>query len=69
MYKIETKEAVDEAKVAEARVVGFNMPFWSIVIMILKITLAAIPVVIVLTVVWWFMLGLLMGIAASLRTL
>ena len=49
--------------------VGIDMPFWSMVGLILKISLAAIPAMFILSLIWVVVVGTLGGILAVLSAL
>ena len=49
--------------------VGIDMPFWSMVRLILKICLAAIPAMFILSLIWVVVVGTLGGILAVLSAL
>ena len=44
------------------RIVGINIPFWDLVILLVKLSLAAVPAFAILAVVWLFVGRVLIGI-------
>ena len=49
------------------RVVDFTMPFWSLVGFMIKVSLASIPAVIILAVVYLFAVAIFGGVLAGIR--
>ena len=54
-----------ETVTGRARIVGINIPFWDLVVLLVKLSLAAIPAVIILAILWGiigaFFVGLFTG--------
>ena len=45
-----------------ARIVGVTIPFWDLVFLLVKLSLAAIPAIAILAVVWLFVGGFAVGV-------
>ena len=54
-----------DTEVGRARIVGINIPFWDLVILLVKLSLAAIPAIIILAGVWLFIAGFLAALFTS----
>jgi xanthosine utilization system XapX-like protein len=50
----------------EARIVDFKMPFWSMVGFLVKVSIAAIPAIIILSIIGFLIFAALAGIGASM---
>jgi hypothetical protein len=50
----------------EARIVDFKMPFWSMVVFLVKLSIAAIPAIIILSIVGALIFAVFGGIGAAL---
>lgn len=48
-----------------ARIVGIDIPFWDLVFLLVKLSMAAIPAVIILAVVWLIVGGFLVGLVTG----
>ena len=48
---------MEDYGVKEVNIVDIKMPFWSMVIFMVKTTIAAIPAMIILTILWFLVLA------------
>jgi len=55
---------MEEYGVKEVNIVDIKMPFWSMVIFMVKATIAAIPAMIILTGLWFLVLAVLVSIGS-----
>ena len=55
---------MEDYGVKEVNIVDIKMPFWSMVIFMVKATIAAIPAMIILTGLWFLVLAVLVSIGS-----
>ncbi len=55
---------MEEYGVKEVNIVDIKMPFWSMVIFMVKTTIAAIPAMIILTILWFLVLAVFVSIGS-----
>lgn len=59
-------EVTSESTKQQVEIVDFNIPFWSIVWFLLKLTFAAIPAAIIIASIVWAVMLLLMIMGAAI---
>jgi len=55
---------MEDYGVKEVNIVDIKMPFWSMVIFMVKATVAAIPAMIILTILWFLVLAVFVSIGS-----
>lgn len=51
-----------EPPTGRARIVGIDIPFWDLVFLLVRLSMAAIPAAIILVVAWFIVGGFLVGV-------